>query len=138
METTKKQTSNPWGLLIIVLILATAPPAALFKIASVQTTMMNSLGLTSTQVGLLSSAFSLASVVMAIPGGLIAAKFGNWKTGLQRSVAADSGPYNRRHRPGAHRSGRSQRDQPGILSGKARQSNGRFHDLYVHRLRYGL
>ncbi len=87
METTKKQTSNPWGLLIIVLILATAPPAALFKIASVQTTMMNSLGLTSTQVGLLSSAFSLASVVMAIPGGLIAAKFGNWKTGLLSFLA---------------------------------------------------
>ena len=82
METTKKQNSSPWGLLIIVLILATAPPAALFKIASVQTTMMNALDLTSTQVGLLSSAFSLASVVMAIPGGLIAAKFGNWKTGL--------------------------------------------------------
>lgn len=82
MEMSEKQKSNPWGLLIVVLILATAPPAALFKIAPVQTTMMNSLGLTATQVGLLSSSFSLASVVMAIPGGIIAAKFGNWKTGI--------------------------------------------------------
>ena len=87
MEMSEKQKSSPWGLLIIVLILATAPPAALFKIASVQTTMMNALGLTATQVGLLSSSFSLASVVMAIPGGIIAAKFGNWKTGLLSFLA---------------------------------------------------
>ena len=88
----KKEYSDSWLLLIIVLLAATAPAFSMFKVSPVMDSLLADLSIKATQGGLISTSFSLVPIILSIPVGVIVSKYGNWRFGLLAllSVAAGS------------------------------------------------
>ena len=78
----KQNSTYSWIVLIIVLLAATAAPLAMFKVPTVMSNICEEFGINATQGGLVFSIFSLVPIFLAIPVGIIVAKYGNWKLGL--------------------------------------------------------
>ncbi|MDY4835850.1 MAG: MFS transporter [Frisingicoccus sp.] len=78
----KKNSIYSWIALIIILLAATAAPMAMFKVPTVMSTICEEFAINATQGGLVFSIFSLVPIFLAIPAGLIVARYGNWKLGL--------------------------------------------------------
>lgn len=69
--------------MFLVLLVAIAGPLAFFKVSPILPSLMGALSLNNTQGGLINATvFSLAGIVMAIPGGIIVSRLGNWLSGL--------------------------------------------------------
>ena len=78
---TERKASNPWSILILVLLASIAPPLALFKVAPVMEMILAEFGVTAAQGGLISTLFSLVPIILSIPVGVIVSKYGNYRLG---------------------------------------------------------
>lgn len=78
----KNNSTYSWIMLIIILLAATAAPMAMFKVPTVMSDICEEFAINATQGGLVFSIFSLVPIFLAIPAGIIVAKYGNWKLGL--------------------------------------------------------
>ncbi len=73
---------SPWFILIIVLLASMAASLNQFKVPPIMPLLLTTFQASSTQGGLLMSAFALAGLFLAIPAGFLLEKFGYRLTGV--------------------------------------------------------
>lgn len=87
----EKKRMSPWIILIICWLAAMMPGISLNKIAPIIPELMVDFGITTTEAGLLVSAFSISALVLALPVGMIATRLGAYQTGIVGLACAVAG-----------------------------------------------
>lgn len=76
------QKGNPWLMLIVAYIAALTAPVNMMKVPAVAPALMGVLQVDTGGIGFLMSAYTLTGVILALPAGAIARKFGYRNAGL--------------------------------------------------------
>jgi len=76
------KSGNHWIQLFIILFAISSSTIAMFKVATVMDSLMAEFSLNAAQGGLITSIFSVVPIFLAIPVGVIIARYGSWKVGL--------------------------------------------------------
>lgn len=80
-QAVEKKTKVPvpkysWAVLIMLYLAAATAPINMFKVPSLAPLLMEGLAIPVTDIGLLMSVFSIAGLILAIPGGLLVQRLG--------------------------------------------------------------
>lgn len=68
------------GIILVTLVLtAVAAPLSLNKVSPIAQELMDYFNIAESQLGMLISVFSLAGIILALPGGMLIRRFGAWK-----------------------------------------------------------